>query len=93
MIEVSNIINLLVIMVGIKMILEKWEPPFQKSIQALIMLVVGGCAGWFIHPTKEGLITGLIGGTVAYWGRGIFAQIKDIQEGTQDLRQNTKGGK
>lgn len=87
MIEIQSIIELLTIMVGIKLILEKWEPPFQKSVQALIMLVVGGAGGWFINPTKDGLILGLIGGTVAYWGRNIFAEIQEIKEGSEELNK------
>ncbi|MBU5289980.1 hypothetical protein AALJ34_17105 [Paraclostridium bifermentans] len=86
MIEIQSIIKLLTIMIGIKLILEKWEPPFQKSIQALIMLVIGGAGGWFIDSTKDGFLLGLIGGTVAYWGRNIFAEIKDIKDGSDDLR-------
>ncbi len=86
MIELKSIIELLAIMIGIKLILENWQPPLQKSYQALLMLAVGGFGGWFINPTKEGLITGLIGGTVAYWGRSIFAEIEEIKE-------SSKGGK
>ena len=84
MIELRSIIELLVIMVGIKFILEKWEPPIRVSYQALIMLILGGASGWFINASKEGFITGLIGGTVAFWGRGIFAEIKEIQEGNEE---------
>lgn len=87
MIEIKLIVELLAIMIGIKLILEKWEPPLKISYQAIIILLLGGVGGWFINPTKEGLITGLIGGTVAFWGRGIFAEIKEIQEGKEDLRK------
>lgn len=84
MIEIKLIIELLVIMIGIKMILEKWEPPIPISFQALLMLIIGGSGGWFINPSKEGFVTGLIGGTIAYWGRGIFAEIKEIQDGNEN---------
>lgn len=86
MIELQSIIELLSIMIGIKLILENWQPPLQKSYQALLMLVIGGLGGYFINTSKEGIITGLIGGTVAYWGRGIFAEIEDLKEANEEVR-------
>lgn len=80
MIEVSSVVQLFLIMVGIKMILENWQPPVQKSLQALILLLVGGVGGYILNPTKEGVILGLVGGTVAFWGRDVFARMDEIKE-------------
>ncbi|MEG2365067.1 MAG: hypothetical protein RSC26_16325 [Terrisporobacter sp.] len=84
MIEIRSIIELLVIMVGIKMILENWKPPVPTSYQALLMLVLGGAGGYFFNMSKEGFVTGLIGGTIAFWGRKIFAEIKELEEGSKE---------
>lgn len=81
MIELQSIVELLAIMVGIKLILENYKPPIQKSVQALVMLFVGGAGGFLLNPTKEGLVTGLVGGTVAFWGRDIFAKVDEIKRG------------
>ena len=78
--ELQEIIELLAIMIGVKLILENWRPPIQLSYQALVILIIGGVAGWFMNPTKEGFILGLVGGTIAFWGRKIFAEIKDIND-------------
>lgn len=82
-IEIQSVIELLLIMVGIKMILENYQPPLQKSVQAIIMLLVGGVGGFLINPTKEGLIIGLVGGTVAFWGRDVFAKVDEIKDITK----------
>lgn len=86
MIEIKSIIELLIVMIGIKMILENWKPPVPVSYQALLMLVLGGIGGWFFNQTKEGLVTGLIGGTIAFWGRKIFAEIEDLKEANEEVK-------
>ncbi len=90
MIEVSSIVKLLVIMTGLKMVVEKWEPPFQKSVQALILLALGAFTGCFLTPSKEGFITGLIAGTISFWGSGIFAEIKELKEGIQNIKNEER---
>lgn len=81
MVDVQYVVELLAIMVGIKMILENYQPPVQKSVQAMIMLFIGGVGGYFLNPSKEGLIIGLVGGTVSFWGRDIFAKVDEIKGG------------
>lgn len=84
MIEIRSIIELLVVMIGIKMILENWKPPIPTSYQALLMLFVGGLGGYFFNMSKEGFVTGLIGGTIAFWGRKIFAEIEDLKDANEE---------
>lgn len=92
MIEIKELINILIILLGLKLVLEKWQPPVQVSLQSLIVLVAGACLGWFLMPTKEGLVNGLIAGTLAMWGKQIFAGIRDLEDGNKvELTKENKG--
>lgn len=93
MIEVSSIIQLLLIMLGIKLILENWQPPLQKSLQALVLLLIGGVGGFILNPSIEGAILGLVGGTVAFWGRDVFAKLDELEDVKKEIKSDLKGGK
>lgn len=83
MIEIKDMLNMLIIMTGIKFTLENWQPPIQKSLQAIICLIIGVGLGFFFDPTKNGIITGLVGGVVSFWGSALFATVKDITDASK----------
>lgn len=67
--------------------MENWQPPLPISLQAIIMTILSGVVGVFMNPTKEGFVTGLLTGTIAFWGRGIFAEIEEIKDANNGIKK------
>lgn len=82
MIEVKALVDLIVIMIGISLICSNWEPPIQKSLQALIVLVLGCLLGIIMG---KGLAVGLLAGTIAFWRGELISIVKDMKEESIDL--------
>lgn len=87
LIEIKSIVEILIILVGVKLILENWQPPLPISHQAIIMTILSGVTGCFINPSKEGLVTGILTGTIAFWGRSVFAEIDEIRDANNDFKK------
>ena len=91
-IEIKSILEILIILIGVKLILENWQPPLPISYQAIIMAFFSAVVGLFINFSKEGFITGLIAGTVAFWGRKLFAEIEEIKDSGKDILDDNHRG-
>ena len=53
----------------VKLVVGQWYPPVQKSLQALLVCGVGSGTGWFLNPTREGFILGLVASAFAFYGK------------------------
>lgn len=93
MIEIKDMLNMLIIMTGIKFTLENWQPPIQKSLQAIVCLILGVCLGVFVNPTKDGIVTGLMCGVISFWGSALFATVKDITDASKGYQYTNNNQK
>ena len=82
MIEIKALIDLVLIMIGISLICSNWEPPIQKSLQAVIVLVLGCLLGVVLG---KGIAVGLLAGTIAFWRGDLISIVKDMKEESKDL--------
>lgn len=82
MIQITALIDLVLIMIGISLICAYWEPPLQKSLQAVIVLVLGCLIGLLLG---KGIGTGLLAGTIAFWRGELISIVKDMKEESKDL--------
>ena len=87
MIELKSVINLILIVLTIKLIVTQWYPPIPKSKQAIISILLGTLMGYFLNPTKEGLVTGIIGSSFAFYGGELTQAFKGVAEDTQDMQK------
>lgn len=87
-VNVKDFMEIIAIVVILKMVLVRWKPPVQESLQALICIVLGTGVGWLLNPTQDGLILGVIVSGVAFYGKSLiteFTELKeDIQEGLEE---------
>ena len=93
MIELKSVINLILIVLTIKLIVTQWYPPIPKSKQAIISILLGTLMGYFLNPTKEGLVTGIIGSSFAFYGGVLTQAFKGVAEDTQDMQKYRNNGR
>lgn len=83
-IELKSLLDLVLVVLIAKLIVSKYRPPIQESLQALICLFIGTSLGVFLNSTKEGFITGLIASGFAFYGGELFNEFKSVKENLKD---------
>lgn len=78
-IDVRSIIEIVFIVLSLKLILSRWYPPVQESIQAIISIVLGSCIGYFINPTKDGLILAIVVSCISFYGKDLILEFTDLK--------------
>lgn len=90
MIEIKQLIELVMVTLVIKLIVMQYTPPIQRSIQAVICLVLGSGIGFFMNPTKEGLITAIIGSGFAFYGGELLDAFKHVADDAKEYEDEIK---
>ena len=95
MIEIKGLVELIIVVLIMKLIVGQWYPPVQKSVQAIFCICIGTSIGYMVNPTKEGLITGIIGSGFAFYGDELIAAFKGVAADAEDLKtiNREKGSK
>ena len=68
-IELNLLIEIIFVSLLVKLVVGQWYPPVQKSVQAILVCAIGSATGWFLNPTREGFILGLVASAFAFYGR------------------------
>ena len=84
MILIKDLVELTIIVLTIKLITSRYKPPIQESIQALICIGLGTVIAICVNPTKDGLITGVIGSAFAFYGGDLFNEFKSVKDNYKD---------
>lgn len=93
LIKQVNIITateLLLVGLTVKLVVSQWYPPFQKSIQSLLCITIGSAFGYFLNPTKEGFVLGVIASSFAFYGGELIGAFKKLTSELHDDRLNYK---
>lgn len=81
-IELNLLIEIIFVSLLVKLVVGQWYPPVQKSVQAILVCVIGSLTGWFLNPTREGFILGLAASAFSFYGReltdGFFTIYNDF---------------
>ena len=68
-IELNLLFEVVFVALLVKLVVGQWYPPVQKSLQAILVCSVGSATGWFLNPTREGFIVGLVASAFAFYGK------------------------
>lgn len=79
-IEITTLVELLVIVLTLKLIVSRWQPPLQESLQAIICLVLGVCVGCVINPTLEGFVSAIVASGIAFYGGDLLSEFRTVKD-------------
>lgn len=86
MIEISTLIELVIIMISVSLILSNWQPPVPKGQQGLICVIIGAALGYLLSGFNfEGIMTGLIAASVSFWRGELFKIFHEVKDETVDM--------
>lgn len=83
-IEIKSLLEIVIIVLTLKLIVSRWQPPLQESLQAIISIALGTAIGVIINPTVEGLISGIISSGIAFYGGDLLSEFRSIKEDIAD---------
>lgn len=83
-IELNLLFEVVFVSLLMKLIIGQWYPPVQKSLQAIFVIVIGSATGWFLNPTREGLVLGMIASAFCFYGRELTDAFKKVKTDIED---------
>lgn len=83
-IELNLLFEVVFVSLLLKLIVGQWYPPIQKSLQAILVVVIGSITGWFLNPTREGLVLGMIASAFCFYGKELTDAFKTVKTEFQD---------
>lgn len=84
--DVIDLFELVLVVLTLKLIVSRWQPPIQESKQAILCIFLGTGLGLLINPTKAGLVYGIIASGVAFYGGDLIHSFTAIKDDIKDLR-------
>ena len=84
-IELNLLFEVVFVSLLLKLIVGQWYPPIQKSLQAIFVVVIGSIIGWFLNPTREGFVVGLIASAFAFYGRELVDAFHTVYSDIQEV--------
>lgn len=82
-IELNLLFEVVFVAILVKLVVGQWYPPVQKSVQALLVCFFGSATGWFLNPTREGFILGVIASALAFYGKELVNSLTTVYEDIQ----------
>lgn len=89
-IEIKSLLEIVIIVLTLKLIVGRWQPPLQESLQAIISIVLGTAIGYVMNPTVEGLVAGIISSGIAFYGGDLLSEFRSIKEDIADSSISNK---
>lgn len=84
-IELNLLFEVVFVALLVKLVVGQWYPPVQKSIQALLVCSVGSGTGWFLNPSREGFILGLVASSLAFYGRELVDALHTVYSDIEEV--------
>lgn len=78
-IEIKSLLEIVIIVLTLKLIVGRWKPPVQESLQAIICIALGTILGIVINPTVEGFVAGVISSGIAFYGGDLLSEFRSIK--------------
>ena len=84
-IEINLLLEVVFVALVVKLVVGQWYPPVQKSIQAIFVCAIGSGTGWFLNPTREGFVVGLVASAFAFYGKELTDAFKTVYSDIQEI--------
>lgn len=84
-VELNLLLEVLFISLLVKLVIGQWNPPVQKSLQAILVCIVGSGTGLFLNPSKEGFVVGLVASAFAFYGRELVDAFHTVYSDVQEV--------
>ena len=84
-IEINLLLEVVFVALLVKLVVGQWYPPVQKSIQAIFVCAIGSGTGWFLNPTREGFVVGLVASAFAFYGKELTDAFKTVYSDIQEI--------
>lgn len=79
-IELKDLLEITVVVLTLKLIVSRWQPPVQESIQALICILIGTTLGMIINFSVDGFVVGVLASGVGFYGKDLINQFTSIRD-------------
>ena len=89
-IEIKSLLEIVIIVLTLKLIVSRWQPPVQESLQAIVCITLGTGLGILMNPALEGLIAGIISSGIAFYGGDLLSEFRTIKSDLADNDVNVK---
>ena len=86
-IQIKDLISLILVVLTLKLVVSRYQPPVQESIQAIICIGIGTVLALVVNPCTEGFLTGIIGSGFAFYGRDLFGEFRTVKCEFDDFKQ------
>lgn len=84
-IELNLLFEVVSVALLVKLVVGQWYPPVQKSMQAIFVCSIGSLTGWFLNPTREGFILGIITSAFVFYGKELTDSFKTVYSDMQEF--------
>lgn len=79
-IEIKSLLEIVIVVLTLKLIVSRWQPPLQESLQAIISICLGTALALAMNPTTEGLVSGIISSGIAFYGGDLISEFTSIRQ-------------
>lgn len=89
-IEIKSLLEIVIVVLTLKLIVSRWQPPLQESLQAIISICLGTAIALAMNPTVEGFVSGIISSGIAFYGGDLISEFTTIKDDIADVSISEK---
>ena len=77
-------LQIILVIITFKLILSDYIPPIQKSIQALVCVLIGSLLSVLVEPNVHGFMIGVISAGISFYGADYINELRKITIKNED---------
>ena len=77
-------LQIILVIITFKLILSDYIPPIQKSIQALVCVLIGSLLSVLVEPNVHGFMIGVISAGISFYGADYINELRSITLKNED---------
>jgi hypothetical protein len=80
-----DLFEIVIVVLTLKLITQRWKPPLQESLQAIISILLGTGIGFILNPTTDGMIIGMVTSSLSFYGKDLITSFTVLKEDLKDI--------